>query len=144
VKNTTENSIKTVHKLQLQFKQFNQFISSVRSFRQFVIHCYCCHQNTVTKGVRYNSLSYPLFIVTCFKLAHRLLRPKKEKRKTFSCVRACVRACVVLFFVKRQTSKRTSNCVDYTTYLHLLQIESSSSDYFHRKIGFSNSGLFVN
>ena len=42
------------------FKQFNQFISSVRSFRQFVIHCYCCHQNTVTKGcvtIRFHTLS---------------------------------------------------------------------------------------
>ena len=43
-------------------------------------NCYCPNTvpNTVTKGVRYNSFSYPLFTVTCLKLAHG---PKKKENK---------------------------------------------------------------
>ncbi len=83
--NTTENLIKTVHKLQLQF---NQFISSVRFVRSFCsfVRCFVYigrwHQwNDFVRCVSYFTLSYPLFIVIYSKLVHSIPTKTSQKRK---------------------------------------------------------------
>jgi hypothetical protein len=122
--NTTENSIKTVHKLSVNYKlqlRLDQFISSVR-FDSFVVIVYIKKPLTSIRIER-GALQYvikPFLYCDLFKAS---ARAEKEKRKTF--------------VFKEKLRTRIVQLISINVYFNFnLQL--------HRKIGFSNSGLFVN
>ena len=152
------------HKLQSS-SQFN-LIQSVR-FVSLLLLLLSALRNQ--RGVPYNTLSCPFFIVIYFKLVHNKTSQERKKKKgllnkipTFvfpnkflnnlikkrekNLTNYCqdnwtLELCYVRDFVVRL--QRTSNCKDYTTYLHLHRINLRQIN-LHQKIGFSSSGLFIN
>ena len=139
VKTNQEASQFTIH------NQFNQFIQSVRQFvGSFVAFVYIKKTKDITqRGVRYNTLSSPFFIVICFQLVHingqnfvrcvsqqntglcfdgQIFGLRKEKKSLTNYCQSnrTLELCYVRDFVV--CLQRTSNCKDYTTNLPKIYI----------------------
>jgi hypothetical protein len=176
---TFNNQLKWKYNWKSDQKQFTNYNYNYVSFVSFVSSLFIVIvviRILSSKGVRYNTLSYPRFILICFKLAHitshwiltsmdwfRSLRVptkyrplfcranfqtiwlrKNKKSWTFCCQNNRTSE---LYYVRGFLRQWTSNCEDYTTYLHLHQINLHRiifTKLFHQKIGFSSSGLFIN